>query len=144
MNSRMGVAYVKALQDGGIVATPKHFVDNYGEGGHDSFAPLHSWREMREVYLEPFRACVQEGGALGVMSAYNSIDGIPCSANARLLTDILKKEWGFQGIVVSDYGAVEIIHNNHFMAASHDDALAMSLEAGMDLELANTGWESFP
>ena len=65
MNSRMGVAYVKALQEGGIVATPKHFVDNYGEGGHDSFAPLHSWREMREVYLEPFRACVQEGGARG-------------------------------------------------------------------------------
>ena len=138
MNSRMGVAYVKALQEGGIVATPKHFVDNYGEGGHDSFAPLHSWREMREVYLEPFRACVQEGGARGIMSAYNSIDGIPCSANARLLTDILKKEWDFKGIVVSDYGAVEIIHNNHFMAASHDDALAMSLEAGMDLELANT------
>ncbi|MBR0285706.1 MAG: glycoside hydrolase family 3 C-terminal domain-containing protein [Bacteroidales bacterium] len=138
MNSRMGVAYVKALQEGGVVATPKHFVDNYGEGGHDSFAPLHSWREMREVYLEPFRACVQEGGARGIMSAYNSVDGIPCSANARLLTDILKKEWGFKGIVVSDYGAVEIIHGSHYMAASEDDALAMSLEAGMDLQLANT------
>ena len=138
LNSRMGVAYVKALEEGGVVATPKHFVDNYGEGGHDSFASVTSWRELREVYLEPFRACVQEGGARGIMSSYNSVDGVPSSANQKLLRDILKEEWGFKGIVVSDYGAVEIIHGSHHMAASDDDALAKSLEAGMDLQLANT------
>ena len=138
LNSRMGVAYVKALQKGGVVATPKHFVDNYGEGGHDSFASVTSWRELREVYLEPFRACVQEGGAMGIMSSYNSVDGVPSSANRKLLRDILKDEWGFKGIVVSDYGAVEIIHQHHYMAESDDDALAKSLEAGMDLQLANT------
>ena len=135
MNSRMGVAYVKALEEGGVVATPKHFVDNYGEGGHDSFASTTSWRELREVYLEPFRACVQEGGARGVMSSYNSVDGIPSSCNGRLLNDILKKEWGFKGIVVSDYDAVDIIRRQHRMAETEDDALAMCLRNGLDLEL---------
>lgn len=138
LNSRFGAAYVKALEEGGVVATPKHFVDNYGEGGHDSFASVTSWRELREVYLEPFRACVEEGGARGIMSSYNSVDGVPSSANRKLLRDILKDEWGFKGIVVSDYGAVEIIHGNQYMAASDDDALARSLEAGLDLQLANT------
>ena len=138
LNSRMGVAYVKALEDGGIVATPKHFVDNYGEGGHDSFASITSWRELREVYLEPFRACFQEGGARSVMSSYNSVDGVPSSCNSILLQDILKKEWGFDGYVVSDYGAVEIVHGSHGMAATDEDALALCLENGLDLQLHYT------
>ena len=138
MNSRFGVAYVKALEEGGVVATPKHFVDNYGEGGHDSFASITSWRELREVYLEPFRACVEEGGARGIMSAYNAVDGIPASCNSNLLQDILKKEWGFPGIVVSDYGAVEIVADSHHLAGSEDEALALSLNNGLDLQLAGT------
>lgn len=138
MNSRFGVAYVKALEEGGIVATPKHFVDNYGEGGHDSFASITSWRELREVYLEPFRACVEEGGARGIMSAYNAVDGIPASSNPTLLQDILKKEWGFKGIVVSDYGATEMVGNRHLLCETEDDALALCMNAGMDLQLANT------
>ena len=138
MNSRFGVAYVKALEEGGVVATPKHFVDNYGEGGHDSFASITSWRELREVYLEPFRACVEEGGARGIMSAYNSVDGIPASCNPKLLQDILKKEWGFKGIVVSDYGATEMVGNRHLLSETEDDALALCMNAGMDLQLANT------
>ena len=138
LNSRMGVAYVKALEEGGVVATPKHFVDNYGEGGHDSFASTTSWRELREVYLEPFRACVEEGGARGIMSSYNSVDGIPASCNGRLLNDILKKEWGFKGIVVSDYDAVDIVRRHHRLAETEDDALAMCLNNGLDLELHNT------
>ncbi len=138
LNSLMGVAYVKALEEGGVVATPKHFVDNYGEGGHDSFASPMSWRVLREVYLEPFRACVQEGGARGVMAAYNSVDGIPASRDSRLLKDILKDEWGFEGIVVSDYGGVEIVSSGHKMAPTPDDALAMCLNNGLDIQLANT------
>ena len=138
LNSRMGVAYVKALEGGGVVATPKHFVDNYGEGGHDSFASITSWRELREVYLEPFRACFQEGGARSVMSSYNSVDGVPSSCNSVLLQDILKKEWGFDGYVVSDYGAVEIVHGSHKMAATDEDALALCLENGLDLQLHYT------
>ncbi|MBR4166421.1 MAG: glycoside hydrolase family 3 C-terminal domain-containing protein [Bacteroidales bacterium] len=135
MNSLMGVAYVKALEEGGVVATPKHYVDNYGEGGHDSFASPTSWRVLREVYLEPFRACVQEGGARGIMSSYNSVDGIPSSCNSTLLKDILKDEWGFKGIVVSDYDAVDIVHRSHGMAESEGDALALCMENGLDLQL---------
>ncbi len=138
MNSKMGVAYVKALEESGIVATPKHFVDNYGEGGHDSYASPMSWRVLREVYLEPFRACIQEGGARSVMAAYNSVDGIPCSCNGRLLNDILKKEWGFRGYVVSDYSGVDIVCQQHRMAESSEDALAQCMNNGLDIQLANT------
>ena len=138
LNSRMSVAYVKALEGGGVVATPKHFVDNYGEGGHDSYASVTSWRVLREVYLEPFRACIQEGGARAVMAAYNSVDGVPVSCNKQVLEDILKKEWGFQGYVVSDYGGVDIVHSQHRMAESSEDALAMCMENGLDLQLAST------
>ena len=67
LNSAFGVAYVKALEGSGVVTTPKHFVDNYGEGGHDSYPSPTSWRVLREVYLEPFRACFQEGGSGSVM-----------------------------------------------------------------------------
>ncbi len=138
LNSRMGVAYVKALEEGGIVATPKHYVDNYGTGGHDSYASTTSWRELREVYLEPFRACIQEGGARAVMAAYNSVDGVPVSCNSRLLRDILKNEWNFRGYVVSDYGGVDIVSSQHGMAASPTDALANCINAGLDLQLAST------
>jgi beta-glucosidase-like glycosyl hydrolase len=138
MNSLMGLSYVKGLEGQGIVATPKHYVDNYGEGGHDSFASMSSWRALREVYLEPFRACVEEGGARGIMASYNSVDGVPSSCNSVLLKDILKKEWGFKGIVVSDYGGVEGVCGGHKMAQTNEDALALCLENGLDLQLAGT------
>ncbi|MBQ7182210.1 MAG: glycoside hydrolase family 3 C-terminal domain-containing protein [Bacteroidaceae bacterium] len=138
MNSRFGVAYVKALEESGVVATPKHFVDNYGEGGHDSFASPMSWRVLREVYLEPFRACIQEGGARSVMAAYNTVDGQPCSSSRRLLTDILRDDWDFQGYVVSDYGGVDIVASGHHTAEDADDALAQCMTNGLDLQLANT------
>ncbi len=138
LNSRFGVAYVKALETSGVVATPKHFVDNYGEGGHDSYASPTSWRVLREVYLEPFRACIEEGGARSVMAAYNTIDGIPCSRNSRLLMDILKKEWNFQGYVVSDYGGVDIVAKQHRMAKDENDATAQCMNGGLDLQLANS------
>jgi beta-glucosidase len=143
LTSRMGVAYTKALEQGGIIATVKHFVDNYGAGGHDSYASDNSWRTLREVYLEPFRACVQEGGAGAVMAAYNSVDGIPCSNNKTLLTDILRNEWGFKGVVVSDYGGVRGVFSAHQVARSYAEAQAQCLEAGMDVELAN-GYPDLP
>ena len=135
LNSAMGVAFVKALEEGGIVTTPKHYVDNYGEGGRDSYASTNSWRVLREVFLEPFRACVEEGGARGIMSSYNSVDGVPASCNSVLLNDILKKEWGFKGIVVTDYDAVDIVRRHHGLAETEDDALALCMENGLDVEL---------
>ena len=138
LNSKMGSTYVRALETNGIVATPKHYVDNYGEGGHDSFASITSWRELREVYLEPFRACFEEGGARSVMAAYNSVDGIPASCNSRLLNDILRKEWKFDGYVVSDYGGVETVYNNHLLTDTHNKASAMCINNGLDIQLANS------
>lgn len=139
LTSQIAVAYVKALEDSGIVTTPKHFVDNYADGGRDSNESHSSWRTLREVYLEPFRACVQEGGARSIMTAYNILDGVPCSANHQLLTEILRKEWGFEGFVVSDYCAVNGIHSQHIMAETYVEAQAMALEAGLDVEL-HTGY----
>ena len=143
LTSRMGIAYTKALQQGGVIATLKHFVDNYGAGGHDSYASETSWRTLREVYLEPFRACIQEGGAGGVMAAYNSVDGVPCSSNSVLLNDILRKEWGFRGLVVSDYGGVDGVYRVHQTAASLQNAELQSLQAGLDVMLAN-GYRGLP
>ena len=138
LNSKMGSTYVKALETNGIVATPKHYVDNYGEGGHDSYASTNSWRVLREVYLEPFRACIVDGGARSIMAAYNTVDGVPASCSNVLLNDILRKEWGFTGYVVSDYSGVDIVYSNHLMADSYNDATAMCLSNGLDIQLANS------
>src|SRR5579863_6653380 len=143
LTSRMGVAYTKALQQGGIISTLKHFVDNYGAGGHDSYASETSWRPLRENYLEPFRACVVEGGAGAVMAAYNSVDGVPCSNNAYLLETILRKEWGFRGTVVSDYGGVNGVYSAHHVVDSLPEAEEESLKAGLDVMLAN-GYRELP
>ncbi|MDR0814677.1 MAG: glycoside hydrolase family 3 C-terminal domain-containing protein [Bacteroidales bacterium] len=134
LNSRMGATYTKALEQGGIIATPKHYVDNYGDGGHDSYASSTSWRVLREVFLEPFRACVEEGGARSIMAAYNTIDGIPCSASEVLLNDILRNEWNFKGFVVSDYNGVYGVNNDHHLTKDHAESQALSIKAGMDVE----------
>jgi len=135
LSSRMGVTYTKALEQGGVIATPKHFADNYGDGGHDSYASNNSWRVLRETYLEPFRACIQEGGARSIMTAYNSIDGIPCTSNSYLLKDILRKEWGFKGFTVSDYSGVTGVYSIHKMADTYEEAQAQCQMAGLNVEL---------
>jgi beta-glucosidase len=137
LTSRTAVAYVQALEEMNIITSPKHFVDNYGEGGRDSNVSNTSWRVLREVFLEPFRACVQEGGARSVMPAYNSVDGVPCTCSKALLTDLLRTEWGFDGHVVSDYGAVPGIANTHRVSKDGADAMVRSMEAGLDVVLPN-------
>ncbi len=141
--SRMGVAYTKALEQGGVIATPKHFADNYSDAGHDSYASNNSWRVLREIFLEPFRACFAEGGARSVMAAYNSIDGIPCHANSVLLNDILRGEWGFTGFVVSDYSGVNGVYKAHLLADSYPEAQAQCFEAGLDVDLPR-GYPDLP
>jgi beta-glucosidase len=135
LSSRMGVAYTRALEKGGVIATPKHFTDNYGDAGHDSYASNNSWRVLRETFLEPFRACIQEGGARSIMSSYNSIDGVPCHTNKVLLSDILRTEWGFKGFVVSDYSGVIGVSKAHNLAESYPEAQAQCIEAGLDIDL---------
>ncbi|MEM1508447.1 MAG: glycoside hydrolase family 3 N-terminal domain-containing protein [Thermofilaceae archaeon] len=135
LTSVMGEAYCRALREEYIVATPKHFVANFeAEGGRDSHEAHFSELILREVFLPPFRACIR-AGALSVMAAYNSLDGIACSSNRWLLTDLLRKEWGFEGFVVSDYGSVSGIIYQHSLANTRDLAAKLALEAGLEVEL---------
>jgi beta-glucosidase len=141
--SRMGVAYIKGLQGDdirrGIVATTKHFAGHGLPESGLNCAPSHiPPRLFREVFLYPFEKAVKEGGVLSVMNAYHEIDGIPCGASAELLTEILRREWGFEGVVVSDYFAIAQLETIHRIAADKSDAAGLALKAGMDVELPGT------
>ncbi len=103
--SRMAAASVRAAQAEGIIATPKHYAANNQEYERYSIDIRVAERALREIYLQPFRAAVTEGGAWSVMAAYNRVNGAHCTENAWLLQQVLKGEWGFQGFVVSDWGA---------------------------------------
>lgn len=143
LTSRMGVAYVKGIQGPdlkeGILATAKHFV-GYGmsEGGMN-WAPVHlPARELREVFLRPFEAAVKEANLASIMNAYHELDGVPCGSSRELLTEILRQEWGFNGLVVADYFAVDQLAAYHRVAGDKEEAALMALSAGIDLELPST------
>lgn len=136
----MGVAYVMGLQGDdlkeGVIATVKHFAAHgFPEGGRN-WAPVHmGMREFREIFLFPFEAAVRAAKVKSVMNAYHDLDGVPCAASRELLTDILRGEWGFDGIVVSDYGAIDMLRTAHHTAADKREAAIQALEAGIDVEL---------
>ncbi|MCS7180466.1 MAG: glycoside hydrolase family 3 C-terminal domain-containing protein [bacterium] len=138
----MGVHYVKGLQGEnlkeGIVATGKHFAGHgFSEGGRN-ICPVHvGERELRDIFLFPFEACVKEANLKSIMNAYHDIDGIPCACSKKLLTDILRKEWGFDGIVVSDYEAIKMLNTIHLVAKDDKECAILSLKAGIDIELPN-------
>ncbi|HIE18304.1 TPA: beta-glucosidase [Candidatus Bathyarchaeota archaeon] len=136
----MGVAYVKGLQGSnlreGIIATPKHFAAHgFSEGGRNRASVHVPPREFREVYLFPFEAAVKEANAWSIMNAYHDIDGVPCAASRRLLTEILRGEWGFRGYVVSDYSSIKMLYTFHHVAIDEEEAAVQALEAGIDVEL---------
>lgn len=135
LSARMGVAFCRPIEAQAVVTTPKHYVANVGDGGRDSHVIEISETQVREVYFPPFKACFQEGNATSVMAAYNSYNGLPCSSNRWLLTDVLRKEWGFKGFVVSDYGSVGGIRDAHRTAANEKLGAKQAVEAGMDVEL---------
>ncbi len=131
--SWMGATYVKAMESRGIITTPKHFAVNHGDGGRDSYPAFVSERLLREIYFKPFKACVQQGGARSIMTAYNSLDGRPCSANSWLLNDVLRTDWGFRGFVISDAAATGGANVLHFTARDYEDAGKQSVENGQDV-----------
>ena len=141
LTSNMGAAMCRGLQDNGVIATPKHFADNYSHGGRDSNYSETSERTMREVYLKPFEKCVKDGGAQSIMAAYNAWDGIPCSSNHRLLTEILRNEWGFDGFAVSDYGGVEGVCAVHNLVDSEWKAEGECIKAGLEINLPQSSYE---
>ncbi len=104
--SAMGVAFVKQFEQNGIITTPKHFIANVGDGGRDSYPIELNERILDEIYLPPFYACIKKGGSRSIMTAYNALNGKACSANDWLLLQKLKKQWNFNGFVISDANAV--------------------------------------
>lgn len=133
----LGKQMITSLQKYNLVATPKHFavysIPVGGRNGKTRTDPHVAPREMRTLYIEPFRMAFQEAGALGVMSSYNDYDGEPITGSYHFLTEILRQEWGFKGYVVSDSEAVEFISNKHKVADTYEDGIAQAVNAGLNI-----------
>lgn len=144
----IGCAYIKGLQGAnltkGVVATAKHFIA-YGspEGGHNVGSVRVGPRELREIHGYSFEAAIRSCGLESIMHAYHEIDGVPCVASRELLTDLLRGEMGFKGMVVSDYGALWMLFDAHKVAADLADAARQALYAGLDSEIPD-GWAFEP
>ena len=139
--TRMGVATVKGLQGqdftqpDNVIACIKHFIGGSQPVNGINGAPFDgSERTLREVFMPPFKACV-EAGAYSLMTAHNEVNGVPAHANRWLMTDVLRKEWGFDGFIVSDWMDIERLHDYHAIAPTLNDAYEMSVAAGMDMHM---------
>ncbi|MFZ4520375.1 MAG: glycoside hydrolase family 3 N-terminal domain-containing protein [Bacteroidales bacterium] len=131
--SQMGLAYISEIEKAGIIATPKHFAVNSGEGGRDSYPVHYSERLMEEIYFPAFKTAINNAGAQSVMTAYNSFNGTPCSSNNWLLNKKLKQEWNFRGFVISDACAVGGANVLHYTAPGYADAGKQAIENGLDV-----------
>lgn len=139
----IGTAYVRGLQEAGVHATLKHFVGYSASRAGRNHAPVSAGqRELQDVFLPPFEMAVRDGGVRSVMNSYTEIDGVPVASNPELLTDLLRRRWGFDGTVVSDYFAVEFLRSMHGIAADRGEAAQLALEAGIDVELP--GPDAYP
>ncbi len=136
---KMGAAFVKGLQGNDpkylkAVATPKHFTANNEEHNRFSCNAVMSEKSFREYHLAPFRYVVEEAKPEALMAAYNAVNDVPCHQNRRLLIDILRGEWGFDGYVVSDCSAIARLWDAHKKHENPEDAASAALNAGVDLE----------
>jgi beta-glucosidase len=148
LNTQLGMAAVRGFQGdrkfrakNSLIATLKHFAAHGQPESGQNCAPVNvSERVLRETFLQPFKECIQKAGCISVMASYNEIDGVPSHANEWLLREVLRKEWGFKGFVVSDYYAIRELHHRpethgHFVAADKKEAAALAVKAGVNLEL---------
>ena len=146
LTGEIGKAMVAGLGSGDLsrpystLATLKHFlaygISESGQNGNPSFAGM---RELHENFLPPFGQAIN-AGALSVMTSYNSMDGTPCTANHYLLTELLRDDWKFKGVVVSDLYSIEGIHQSHFVASTMKEAAVMALSAGVDIDLGGDAY----
>jgi len=145
--SRLAIAEINAYQGDGVylgknhvAATLKHFgIHGQSEGGINVSPSNIDERTAREIFFKPFKACVQEAKVMNVMATYNELFGLPAHINKYLLTDILRKEWGFKGMVVSDYFAIRDVSELHKITPSVDEAGLLAFKAGIDLETPDPG-----
>ena len=147
LNTQLGIAAVRGFQGDAtfkdkkrVIATLKHFAAHGQPESGQNCAPVNvSERVLRETFLHPFKDVIEKGGAISVMASYNEIDGVPSHASEWLLRDVLRKEWGFKGFVVSDYYAIwELNHrpdtHGHFVAKDKKEACALAVKAGVNIE----------
>jgi beta-glucosidase len=147
--SHFGMAYVKGLQSenlaDGVMATGKHFIGHSLSQGGLNCAPVHvGIREIYNICLAPFQAAIRDAKLASIMNAYPELDGEVVAASRRFLTELLREELGFDGLVVSDYEAIVMLNNFHHIAADQASAACLSLTAGIDVELPNTVCYSEP
>ena len=148
MLSQMALAFVKGFQGDDpnylkAIATVKHYIANNSEfNRHDGSSDIQE-RWLREYYMPAFQSAIEEGGAYSVMSAYNAVNGVPVSADPRLLTEVLRGEWGFEGYVVSDCGAVSDVVHQHKYETDPEKAVALIVKSGLDLECETCETEQF-
>ncbi len=148
LNTQLGIAAVRGFQGDAtftdkkrVIATLKHFAAHGQPESGQNCAPVNvSERVLRETFLQPFKDCLKQAKAISVMASYNEIDGVPSHASKWLLRDVLRKEWGFQGFIVSDYYAIwELGHrpdtHGHSIAADKRAACKLAVEAGVNIEL---------
>src|SRR5205814_2565667 len=127
LTARLAVAYIHGLQREGVGASIKHYVCNDQEFERFTISAEVRERALREIYLQPFQTAVREAQPWTIMASYNLVNGVPVSENAYLLTEILRHEWGYEGVVVSDW----------FMSVK---STAASVNAGLDLEMPSPKW----
>lgn len=133
LSSAMGVAYIGAFERNNIIATPKHFIANVGDGGRDSYPIHYNERRLYENDFVPFINVIKKAGARSIMTAYNSVDGSPSSANNWLLNTTLKEKWGFKGFVISDASAVGGANVLHNTSKSYDESGRQAIISGLDV-----------
>lgn len=134
----LATRYVQGLQgdERQVLATLKHFAGHSLSEGGRNHAPVHlGWRELNDDFLLPFEMAVKLGNAGSVMPAYHDIDNEPLHASRHLLTEVLRHEWGFDGLIVADYVGVSLLYTHHGVAANCAEAAALSFNAGLDVEL---------
>ena len=134
----LATRYVKGLQGEKreLLATLKHYVGHsFSEGGRNH-APVHlGFKELNDVFALPFEMAVKQANAGSVMPAYHDIDNEPCHASRFLLTEVLRDQWGFHGLVVADYAGINLLHAHHGVAKNKAEAAALAFNAGLDIEL---------
>lgn len=133
-----GDVFVRAFERAGVIATPKHFVANVGDGGRDSYPIDLSVRQLEELHFPPFVSAIRNAGARSIMTAYNSVDGSPATQNRWLLSDILKRDWGFRGFVISDAAATGGATVLHYTEPNTPTAARHAWEAGLDVVFQST------
>lgn len=150
LSGQLGLAYVQGMQgtslatDHNVIAEPKHFAGHGSPESGLNMSPVHAGeREIRSIMLKSFEPAVRDGNAMGIMAAYNDIDGVPCTENPWLLNKVLRGEWGFKGFVLSDLGAINRLYSLHHVAANPAEAVQLALNSGVDMQFYDFDHRTF-